>query len=154
MRYLVLICLLGLFVGCQNQGADRRTKREDRLAKRDIERTETFKANMSIAYKHFSEGITEENHIRLGISSRLLSSMYIPDCVKDNPDMDAEKSIKSLAKTVGTFADTFQRTLADRVRKAAGSTRYLSEEDLEPKIKDIKSSFKKLDEAFDLGLKL
>ena len=125
-----------------------------RLAERDVQRTEKFKTMVSSAYKLFSEGIAEENHIKLEIASNTLSSKYLTDFVKDHPDMDADKSIESLAKTMNKFAKTYQRTLADRSRIAAGATRYLSEEDLEPKIKDIKSSFKKLDEALDLDLKL
>ena len=113
-------------------------QRTTQRAERDVQRTETFKAKVSSAYKFFSEGIAEGNHIKLEMASNTLSGKYITDFVKDHPDMDADKSIESLAKTMNKFATTFQP----------------SEEDLEPKIKEIKSSFKKLDEAFDLDLKL
>ena len=133
-----------------------------RRAERDVQRLET---SMKSAYKLFSEAIAEENEVKLQWARKELSSMSITDFFKDHPDMDADKSIESLAKAISELDQVFR--LKKKIRMANGEgaesirshfaaalKRILPEDDLEQKIKDIKSSFKKLDEAFDLDLKL
>ncbi|MEL7498593.1 MAG: hypothetical protein AAFN77_13385 [Planctomycetota bacterium] len=148
MRYLVLICMLGLFVGCSSI-EDRTAKR---AAEKDAKRVASFKAKFSEAYQFFSDGLAEENFMKIETCGRLLETISIPEGVKDQSEMDSEVLVRDLAKTLGTFASTYQRTLADRVSIEAGATTYLKEEDLKPKIEEIMSSFKELDKAFDLGL--
>ena len=162
MRYLPIWCLLAMFVGCPNLSSDgdlsrgviKATAKARRAA--DLERrSKQFKDKLVNAHQFFMDGLAEENHMKLETAGKSLSAMRLTQDLQERLEADhqgAIERVKNLGQTISEFAGVYQQTMADRKLKAAGFREYLKEEDLIPKIEEIKNMFQELNQEFELGL--
>lgn len=162
MRYLAIFCLLAIFAGCPSPIDGDRTRemwKAEASLRRDASesrRAERFKKNLVNAYKYFSDGLNEKNFMKLEQAGKSLTGEVIPQDLQESlgeKHTELSNTIDHLGTTLITFSSTYLQAQRDQVRKAAEEKNMVDAEDLMPKINEIKDEFKKLDDAFDLGLK-